>query len=201
VIYETLKFLREEVNKYLNMKLGGSLTEPKLVIGNVSLAFDPPPGADVLDGKAILSLVNVEEDRVAKEQKNYTISDIAAIYKNPPLYLNLYVLFAVNKKGTLKDYEDSLVWLGHIIQFFQYQQVFTPATHPNLNEKIEKIIVDLYSQNFEQVNNLWGTLGGKYLPSVLYKIRQITIDENAIEAEGGLIKQISTTLKGKLENI
>ncbi len=179
------------------MKLGGSFTEPKLVLGNVSLAFDPPAGDDLLAGKAILSLVNVEEDRVAKEQKNYTVSDVSAVYKNPPLYINLYVLFAVNKKTAVKDYEDSLLWLGHIIQFFQYQQVFTPSSHPNLNENIQKIIVDLYSQNFEQVNNLWSTLGGKYLPSVLYKIRQITIDENAIEAEGGLIKQINTTVKGK----
>jgi hypothetical protein len=181
------------------MKLGGSFTEPKLVLGNVSLAFDPPPGDDFLAGKAILSLVNVEEDRVAKQQENYTVSDISAIYKSPPLYLNLYVLFAVNKNSSLKDYEDSLLWLGHIIQFFQYQQVFTPGTHPNLNEKIQKIIIDLHSLNFEQVNNLWGTLGGKYLPSALYKIRQITIDENAIEAEGGLIKQINTVAKGKLE--
>lgn len=189
------------MNKYLNLKLGGSFTEPKLVMGNVALAFDPPPGDDVLAGKAILSLVNVEEDRVAKQQENYTVSDIAAIYKNPPLYLNLYVLFSVNKKSSLKDYEDSLLWLGHIIQFFQYQQVFTPASHPGLDEKIQKIIVDLYTLNFEQVNNLWGTLGSKYLPSVLYKIRQITIDENAIESEGGLIKQVSTTIKGKQQTI
>jgi hypothetical protein len=197
VINDTLKFLCEEVNKYLNLKLGGSFTEPKLVLGNVALAFDPLPGEDLLAGKAILSLVNIEEDRVAKQQENYTVSDISAIYKNPPLYLNLYVLFSVNKKGAVKDYEDSLIWLGYIMQFFQYQQVFAPITHPNLNENIQKIIVDLYSQNFEQVNNLWSTLGGKYLPSVLYKIRQITMDENAIEAEGGLIKQINTTVKGK----
>jgi Pvc16 N-terminal domain len=180
------------------MKLGGSVTELKLVVGNVALAFDSASD-ELVAGKAILSLVNVEEDRVAKEQKNYTVSDIAAIYKSPPLYLNLYVLFAVNKKKSLKDYEDSLLWLSYIIQFFQHQQVFTAASHPNLPVNIEKIIVDLYSQNFEQVNNLWGTLGGKYLPSVLYKIRQITIDENAIEAEGGLIKQMGTTVKGKIE--
>jgi Pvc16 N-terminal domain len=201
VIYDTLKFLGEEVNKYLNLKLGGSFTEPKLVLGNVSLAYDPPPGEDILAGKAILSLVNIEEDRVAKQQENYTVSDISTIYKNPPLYLNLFVMFSVNKKGSLKDYEDSLLWLGHIIQFFQHQQVFTPASHPNLNPKIQKIIADLHTLNFEQVNNLWGTLGGKYLPSVLYKVRQITIDENAIEAEGSLIKQLNTVIKGKPASI
>jgi hypothetical protein len=33
-------------------------------------------------------------------------------------------------------------------------------------------------------------LGGKYLPSALYKIRQLTVDEQAITSESGLIREI-----------
>jgi len=32
--------------------------------------------------------------------------------------------------------------------------------------------------NSEQVNHLWATLGGKYLPSVLYKVRMLTIEDD-----------------------
>lgn len=193
MIYETLKFLSEEVNKYLSSKMG-MLAEPRLKIGNVSLALDNTLTTDnSLTGKAILSLVNVEEDKVARQQENYSRGDSSAIYKSPPLYLNMYILFSVNKP----EYDDCLKWLGHIMQFFQHQQVFTPITHPGLDPKIPRLVVDLFSLNFEQVNHLWSTLGGKYMPSVLYKIRQVTVDENLTVSESGFIKTIQLNEKVK----
>jgi len=181
------------VNKYLSLKMG-VLAEPRLKIGNVSLALDNTlTGENSLAGKAILSLVNVEEDKVAKQQENYSRGDSTTVYKSPPLYLNMYILFSVNKP----EYDDCLKWLGHIMQFFQHQQVFTPITHPNLDPKIPRIVVDLFSLNFEQVNHLWSTLGGKYMPSVLYKIRQISVDENLTISESGFIKTIQLNEKVK----
>jgi hypothetical protein len=173
----------------------GFPAEPRLKIGNVSLALDNTlTGANSLAGKAILSLVNIEEDKVAKQQENYARTDSTTLYKSPPLYLNMYILFSVNKP----EYDDCLKWLGHIIQFFQYQQVFTPVTHPNLDGKIPRIVADLYSMNFEQVNHLWSTLGGKYMPSVMYKIRQVTLDENITVSESGFIKEIQVNDKMKI---
>lgn len=194
MINETLKFISDEVNSYLSLKLGIN-TDPRLILGNVSKAMDNDvPGVNSLANRAILSLVNVEEDRVAKQQENYTKTDSGIIYKNPPTYINLYILFAVNRT----EYTDSLKWLAYIIQFFQYQNVFTPISHPSLDEKIEKLIVDLYTLNFEQINHLWSTMGGKYIPSVLYKVRQITINEDAVVSGGGFITEIDTQVKSKL---
>jgi hypothetical protein len=193
VIFETLKFLNEEVNKYLSLKMGISAV-PRLKIGNVSLALDNTlTGENSLAGKAILSLVNIEEDKVAKQQENYSRADSSTVYKSPPLYLNMYILFSINKP----EYDDCLKWLGHIMQFFQHQQVFTPITHPNLDPRIPRVVVDLFSLNFEQVNHLWSTLGGKYMPSVLYKIRQISVDENLTISESGFVKIIQLNDKVK----
>jgi hypothetical protein len=186
MIYETLNFLSVEVNKYLNQKLT-PLTDSRLKLGNVSQAFDESgSGNNSLKEKAILSLVNIEEDRVSKQHENFTKDDLKTYYKNPPLFVNLYVLFSIYKD----KYDDSLIWLGHIIQFFQHQNSFTSLSHPNLDPRIKKLMVDMYTMNFEQVNHLWSSLGGKYLPSVLYKVRQITIDEKAIVSESGVIKTI-----------
>jgi hypothetical protein len=76
------------------------------------------------------------------------------------------------------------------MQFFQFQHVFTPITHPSLDPRIQKVIVDLCTLNFEQINHLWSTLGGKYIPSVFYKVRQLTIDEDLTVSENGFIKKI-----------
>lgn len=194
MIHDTLSFLCAEVNKYFNLKLGNT-TDPRMKIGNASRALDDSlSGPYSLKDKAILTLVNIEEDRVARQQEHYVKSDTGTQYKQPPLYLNLYILFSINKD----DYKDSMIWLAHIMQFFQHQKVFTPLTHPNLDSSIPKIMVDLFNMNFEQVNHLWSTLGGKYLPSVMYKVRQITVDENVVTGEGGFIKEIDITEKMKL---
>jgi hypothetical protein len=186
MINETFKFLTEEINNYLSQKMG-VITDKRLVWGNVGKALDNESGgSNALNGKAIMSLINVEEDRVAKQQENFIKSNTGITYKSPPLYLNLYVLIAVNRV----DYGDSLKWLAFIIQFFQNQNVFTPISNPSLDIRIQKLIADLYTVNFEQLNQIWSILGGKYLPSVLYKVRQITIDEDAIDYESGFIKEI-----------
>jgi len=188
MIAESLKFLGEEVNKYLNLKIPNPMpTEARLVVSNISLSSDA--NADItpdIKDKAVLSLINVEEDRIAKQQENYTKSDLSTVYKSPPLYLNLYILFSMNRK----KYDDSLNLLGAVIQFFQYQHVFTPITHPGLDSRIQRIVVDLHNMSFEQTNHMWSILGGKYFPSVMYKIRQVTIDENATISESGFIKEI-----------
>jgi hypothetical protein len=189
MIYESCQFIADELNKYLVLKMGAASEPPRVQLGNVAKAYDTDntviSGTNI-SNRAIMSLVNVEEDRIAKQQENFVRTDASTRYKSPQLYLNLYILFAVNRS----TYSDSLVWLGHILQFFQFQNVFTPITHPALDPRIEKIIVDLCSLSFEQVNHLWSTLGGKYLPSVMYKLRQVTIDEDITTGESGFIKEI-----------
>ena len=197
MLRESLQFLADELNKYLVQKLGASQDDERVVLGNVAKAYDnaqPVLGEVPIANKAVLSLVNIEEDKVAKQQENFTRTDTSVRYKNPPVLLNVYILFSLNRNA----YSDSLLWLSYIVQFFQHQNIFTPLTHPTLNSKIKKLMVDLYSLNFEQVNHLWSTLGGKYLPSVMYKIRQLTIDEDLVVSEGSFIKEIVLEEKLKL---
>lgn len=188
MIQEALKFLVDELNQYFALKLGAT-TESRVVWGNIARAFDNEGGgnsANSIMGKAVVSLVNVEEDKVSKMQENYVKTFDGVKYKSPPVFVNLYVLFSINRA----DYADCLKWLSLIIQYFQHRSVFTKDSYPSLHNGIQKMIIELVSLNFEQVNHLWGTLGGKYMPSALYKIRQLTIDEELITAEGSLIRDI-----------
>lgn len=187
MIKEALAFLVDEVNKYLSQKLGQD-TESRLILGNVVKVIDNDAGAagTTATNKAILSLVNIEEDRFSKSPDNFRKVDDKIQYKNPKIFLNLYLLFAVNKS----DYSEALKLLAFIIQFFQYRFVFDIQNSPNLDPKIEKIIMDLYSLNFEQMNHLWGILGGKYLPSVLYKMRVIGIEDETADASAEPIMEI-----------
>lgn len=187
MIKEALAFLVDEINKYLSQKLGQD-TESRLILGNLVKVIDNDAGATgtTATNKAILSLVNIEEDRFSKSPDNFRKVDDKIQYKNPKIFLNLYLLIAVNKS----DYSEALKLLAFIIQFFQYRFVFDIQNSPSLDPKIEKIIMDLYSLNFEQMNHLWGILGGKYLPSVLYKMRVIGIEDETADASAEPIMEI-----------
>lgn len=191
----TLKFLTEELNQYLVLQPGLVMGDMSLVMAAASRIFDTEASnVDVpLTNKAIISLVNVEEDRIGRQQEAFTKTNTGVTYANPPVKLNLYVLFVMN----LKSHEQALRWLSCIIRFFQFQPVFTPLSHPGLNPAITQLNVEMVSLSFDQNNQLWSTLGGKYLPSVLYKIRQVTVDEGAIIAGGGYIKTITVNDRSK----
>lgn len=193
MIAPTLNFLADELNAYLDQKMPGS-TSKRVMVGNVARAHDTTINSTYsVDDKVTLTVVNIEEEKSVRRQETSIRTATTTLYKNPPIHLNLYLLVAVVKD----DYIDGLKCLGNVVQFFQFQNLFTPLTHPGLDPLIEKISVELYTMNFEQVNHLWSTLGGKYYPSALYKVRQITIDERAVTGESGLIREIRLDGRGK----
>ncbi len=178
------------------MKLDPAPSGDAIVLYNVSRLDDTSNGGtgggNSTSSNALLTLINIEEDRMGKDQENYIRRDNTIQYKSPEICLNLYILFSVN----LSAYDEALKRLSFIIQYFQHQSFFDSTGYPTLDPGIRKLMVDLYTMNFEQLNHLWGILGGKYLPSVLYKVRSITIDEEAITSESSFIKQVR--LNGKI---
>ena len=79
------------------------------------------------------------------------------------------------------DYIEGLKQLSKVIGFFQARNVFTKEAFPllaSIDPAIEKLVVELYSYSFEQMYNFWSVIGTSYLPSVLYKVRVLKIQEN-----------------------
>ncbi len=190
MIHDALDFLRSRLNEYLNLKLDPTGNGQGSFVQLANVAWnDTNNQSTSTDGSnfnAFITLVNVEEDRISRPQENSVRKNNATVYKNPKIYLNLYVLFAVN----LSSYLESLKRLSYIIQFFQYQNVFTSLSTPDLPDGVEKLILDLDTLSFQDLNNLWGIMGSKYLPSVLYKVRLITISEEFVMGRGGLISEM-----------
>jgi hypothetical protein len=95
-----------------------------------------------------------------------------------------------------------LLVLSRALRFFQSKNVFTqddvaPSSitgnaPPNALDRLEtfKIIFDLYSPTLEEVNHLWGTLGGKQYPFVMYTMRMLDLKFRAVYNESGLITEV-----------
>ncbi len=192
MIDKALKFISEEINNYLNTKFSQQST--RIIIDNIAKVQDGGNAGDSIN-KIILSLVNIEEDRISKNPDNfYKSDDNKVIYKNAPVHLNLYCLFAYNhgeNDANTNHYEEALMYISYVIQFFQHRNVFTPSNSPSLDPGIEKLLMELNTLGFEQLNHLWAVLGGKYLPSMLYKMRLVVIDEDLQSGIGELIKNVN----------
>lgn len=187
MIDRVMDFLRVQLDSYLRSKLDPSSSSAFVQLANIAW-HDTETNSNAAGEKsnAFISLVNIEEDRISQSQENFVRKDGNVVYKNPKVHLNLYLLFSVN----LSSYIESLKRLSFIIRFFQYQNVFTPATSPSLPAEVDQLILDLYTTSFHDLNNLWGIMGSKYLPSVMYKMRMVVISEEFVQGTAGLVTEI-----------
>lgn len=183
MIDKALDFICREVNNYLRTKLDPP-PEQAIILFNVS-QLGSEEASDNDTSNAFLTLVNVEEDRISKSQENIVRRDDKLVYQQPKVHLNLYLLFSAKL-----DYPEALRRLSFIIQFFQHRRVFTPLTSPTLPAGIDELVLDLFTTSFQDLNNLWGVLGSRYLPSVLYKMRLVSISEELEQGEAGLVSSI-----------
>lgn len=199
MIHASLQFLTKSINDYLKIRNG--LDEDKIFLTHVS----DESGVSIPDKALGLSLVNIEEEKIFKDQNTTFINGDGQVeYRNPELKLNLYVLISANYQsaddGTSDAYYQGLKQLSYIISFFQAKNVFTNDNAPALVDEdpnIKKLILELYSYSFEQMYNFWSVLGTKYLPSVLYKVRMLTVQEGELISEALPIEEIGLLAKNK----
>lgn len=199
MIHNALNFIAQEINRYLNNAAGTANDKLVVVTSIVS------NGDLAIPGKTIgLTLMNIEEDRVAKDQRVTVKNALGEIEsRNPDIYLNLFILISANfdaadTEDPTEDYLEGLKQLSQIITFFQGKNVFTQANSPLLaliDSSIERLSVELFSFNFEQMNHFWSIVGHSYLPSVLYKIRMITIQENVQLVPDGIVTNVELLTK------
>lgn len=202
MIGQALKLLRDELSSYisLNSGPGDTITQDDIILHNIAL-MESEAGAD-LSNKVVLTLVNTEEESTLKNFSNIVKTINGTKYVEPPVFLNLYVLISATLGQDLADaYEFALNRLSLIIQFFQSKKTFTVKNSPFTSISIDTTIsaevkaslrlnVELYTLTFEQINHLWGSLGGKQVPSAMYKVRLVKIQEETGET-APLIEEIT----------
>lgn len=182
MIESALDILKEQVENHLALVNNNVVNGDGFII--LSNVADEDGKWAIPSNKIGMSIINIEEERVVKDQV-FEHRNINGNYEryNPELKLNLYVLFCANfvNSGESTKYGEGLKQLSNVISFFQGKNVFTPDNTPEMDPSLQKLVVDIYSYSFEQQYNFWSILGAKYLPSILYKVRLVTIQEKVLE--------------------
>ncbi len=194
MIFEVIQIIEEQVNSYLEEN---GLTKSVIAENIAILESNNTDRVSNIDDNVVLTLLNFGEEATLKNFPNKTIEGSKVIYKNHIINLNLYILFSANRSTYIKSLND----ISKTIEFFQGKKLFTQANtvYDRNNTTMSNIgdfrfTVELYTPTFEELNFIWGTLGGRQLPSALYKVSLIQIERDITQGEGQIIGQMAGTL-------
>ncbi|MDR3062330.1 MAG: DUF4255 domain-containing protein [Dysgonamonadaceae bacterium] len=166
MIYKILSLLNHLLNDYL--RLSFRLTE------NIAFLCPLKESGNVFPANRIsISLVGIERETGGGIHfNNQNIRGNLSRKTAPSWQLNLYVLFSA--VFLEKQYEDSLQVLSGVLSFIQKNNTFS------VPDSGTPFALEPVNLSFHEQSNLWGICGGNYYPSLLCKLRVLTIDEQEI---------------------
>lgn len=209
MLAHALTIVANELETHLHDTYDRPPVTPQVRLGNIAEGV----GGSNLNGGMVprdvvsFSMVNIREEKALKNAPNYTRNDagLRVLYHNAPVFLNFHILVV----ATHSSYSNALLVLSRVIKFFQHQNVFEqdsvapssltdnmPASPLDQLESF-KLIFELCSPTMEEVNHLWGTLGGKQYPFVLYSLRLLEMKFKAIHGEAAAITEVFNKLEHK----
>jgi hypothetical protein len=142
--------------------------------GLTTLEGDAPKN---INNKIVVTVLNIEREAAAISSSPMPLrqTNEGGYVRTPQdLALNVYVMVSASFDDR---YRDGLRVLSGALGFFQSNPIITPASHPNLPKGIRQLAFKMVNLDLQTLGHVWGVLGGRYMPSALYKIRLVTIDD------------------------
>lgn len=119
--------------------------------------------------KVVISLVNLEKE-VSGDRMYMQRNGNNFVGKGAPLMMNMHIMLAAVYEN--RRYAESLSVLSETLAFIQ--------SMPRFNTGRESCTVEVVPMSTMDLHNIWTTMGGQYYPSVICKVRSLTIDSSSI---------------------
>lgn len=190
MIDAALQHLAVSLNEFLSRGLG--LAEDIAVVSPLT-ELDGTPVAG-LGSKLIIFLAGIEREYAATGGSGVPVGAGWMVRRAAPVHLNLFVMVAASFDG--KNYLEALRMISAAILYFQKNPVFDHQSHPDLDARIERLILEIENLNRQELNNLWSVLNAKYVPSVLYKVRMVSFDSQDIRSLEPTVQSPRANLRG-----
>jgi hypothetical protein len=180
--------IANQLNQYLRRSF--RLNEDVVAVSNI-LEQDGTPAPNT-GNKLLVFLINLEKDPDAHRLNSGPGPAERGVIRNPPVCLNLYLVFAGNFQGG--NYPEALKLLSQTVSFFQRRPVFDHNSTPELDPRIDRMVLEVENLNLRDLSTLWGAITGRYLPSVIYKVRMVAVDSEDIQALVPVINRVEPRL-------
>lgn len=166
MIDTALQFTVSCLNKYLQNRMD---VEGEYAVLDKLINFD---GSAITSNqnKLIVSLINLERETAQPFYNRPQQTSQAHAVISPETRLNADILVASN----FENYVETLSFLNTAIAFFQTNPVINSSVLPNFPAQLSKLEFEMERLNYHQMHSLWTSMGAKYIPSVIYKMRMLT---------------------------
>jgi len=178
MISKTLTFLADFLNHEIRMTHG--IDEDRVIAS--SLINPDGTVTENIENKVIISVINLEHETSVHTPGNYVNGGDNSFGKvSPPVHLNLYLLVSANYDSG--SYIEALKMLSTVIAVFQSNTYFTKKKNPTMKSPLEKLTLEIFNLPINELSHIWSGIGAKYVPSLVYKVRMISIREDLITKE------------------
>lgn len=163
---QALVFIKDTLNNYLMTQM--KLTESVVVI-NPIVGTEGKSIAEN-ENKLVISLINLENESNQPYNVRYShVNNKQVANVQPDVRFNLDLLLAAN----FSVYEESLKFLSSAIGFFQLNPSLDEVRTPQIPKQVGRLDFHVESLNYFEMHNLWSSMGAKYQPSIVYKVRLV----------------------------
>lgn len=160
-----LTFLKNHLNEHLSLHAAQAAEDKVRFITNNGTG-----SAMIQEGAISMALINTEEDRTMRPADPFSRPGADGAQRGQPhVFLNLHVLFV----SCFREYEQTLLYLSRVIQFFQANRVLTPQSAPALAAHVQQLVMELRSMSMQELNDVWNMLKTGAHPCALYKVKMI----------------------------
>lgn len=174
MIDKALSFILSELNGHLAANFPS--LEPHAVMSTLSLPDGSAP--EEIDNKIVLTVANVGRETAAfAPQIPQSVHGGQRTSLSTPLNLNVYLLVSGSFR---RNYIEALRLLSSALSFLHVKSVFTPQNSAGFPTDLERLTSELVNLSMADLQNLWACQGAKYLPSALFKLRMISIQDQQI---------------------
>ena len=177
VIDRAVQLVAARLNQHLRLQLQSD--EDLVLVANV-VGSDGTPSAAIED-KIALFVVNVEKDGLPQPRRSPLPAGGRIAQSHEPLHLNIYLMAAAGYGDG--NYAQALKLVSQTLRFFQAHPVFDRRTSPEMPAELERLVLDIENLATQELSHLWGVLGGRYLPSVLFRMRTVVIIPEGVAGE------------------
>ncbi|HEY9103050.1 DUF4255 domain-containing protein [Chitinimonas sp.] len=175
MIDAAIGLLASQLNQHLRRCF--VLTEDIVAVSNLQ----EPDGTPVhlASNKLVLFLNGLERETAAhRGQGGGSLSRLGSLVGSEPVFVNLLLMVAANFSGN--SYPEALKFLSSAIAFFQSKSVFDHQNTPELDGRLERLLLNIENLSSSEMHSLWTIHGGRYMPSVLYRVRMVSLDGDGV---------------------
>ena len=186
MIDQTLKLICDRLNAHLSAVF--SMSDEFVTIGPLT-DTEGKPTAEARN-RLTMFVTNIAHDTVPRGAGSRRALQSG---QQAPVHLDIYFMLASGHDPEI--YGEGLKLISAALMFFQANPMMTPRTTPEMPVGLSQLSIEISNLKVEEMGQLWGNLGGRYVPSVMFKVRSVIIDARAVTSITPLIRDPDSATK------